>query len=92
MSYKKAICEGSVEFTDVSFSYPNRKTVKVLKQLNLKVKRGMTIALVGSSGCGKSTTIQLLERFYDVLQGSVVSSYSQMLIIFQYFPNQCFKW
>ena len=92
MFHKKAINEGSVEFTDVSFSYPNRKTVKVLKKLNLKVKRGMTIALVGSSGCGKSTTIQLLERFYDVLQGSVVSSYLQMLLIFQYFPNQCFKW
>jgi ABC-type multidrug transport system fused ATPase/permease subunit len=43
----------------------------VLKGLNLKVEQGQTIALVGSSGCGKSTTVQLLERFYDSLEGKV---------------------
>ncbi|TFJ96142.1 peptide methionine sulfoxide reductase MsrB [Platysternon megacephalum] len=44
---------------------------KILKGLNLKVQSGKTIALVGSSGCGKSTTIQLLQRFYDPVQGEI---------------------
>ncbi|ESO02187.1 hypothetical protein HELRODRAFT_188615 [Helobdella robusta] len=69
---KPTSCQGTVEFKEVSFAYPNRKAVTVLKKLNLSVSRGKTVALVGSSGCGKSTSIQLLERFYDVLQGSVM--------------------
>jgi len=44
----------------------------VLKGLNLKVEQGKSIALVGSSGCGKSTTVQLLERFYESAEGEVV--------------------
>jgi len=44
---------------------------QILNGLNLKVSRGQTAALVGSSGCGKSTTIQLLQRFYDPQQGEV---------------------
>ena len=51
-----------------------RPTVAVLRGLSLKVEQGHTIALVGASGCGKSTTVQLLERFYDVPEGQVVSS------------------
>jgi len=66
-------CQGTVEFKESEFSYPNRPTVKVLKGINLKVQKGQTIALVGSSGCGKSTTVQLLERLYDVSAGQVVS-------------------
>lgn len=38
----------------------------------MKIKKGQTLALVGSSGCGKSTSIQLLERFYDPVEGQVV--------------------
>lgn len=64
--------EGNVCFQDVKFRYPSRPDVPVLKGLRLRVKKGQTLALVGSSGCGKSTTIQLLERFYDPLQGTVV--------------------
>ncbi|NXX25835.1 MDR1 protein, partial [Nicator chloris] len=44
---------------------------QILKGLNLKVQTGKTIALVGASGCGKSTTVQLLQRFYDPDQGEV---------------------
>lgn len=43
----------------------------MLQGLNLKVSVGKTVALVGSSGCGKSTTVQLIQRFYDVSSGSV---------------------
>ena len=70
---------GTVEFTDVEFRYPTRLTVPVLQELNLRVNPGQTLALVGSSGCGKSTVIQLLERFYHPQDGKVVSS----LVLFQ---------
>lgn len=64
--------DGNVCFDDVRFNYPSRPDVPILHGLNLKVKKGETLALVGSSGCGKSTTIQLLERFYDAREGRVV--------------------
>ncbi|TWW79227.1 Multidrug resistance protein 1 [Takifugu flavidus] len=63
--------DGNVLFEDVKFNYPSRPDVPVLQGLNLKVQKGETLALVGSSGCGKSTTIQLLERFYDPREGRV---------------------
>jgi len=65
-------CQGVVEFKDVHFAYPTRPTVPVLRGMNVKVGRGETYALVGSSGCGKSTSVQLLQRFYDTLQGEVM--------------------
>lgn len=61
-----------MSFEDVKFNYPSRPDVPILQGLKLKVKKGETLALVGSSGCGKSTTIQLLERFYDPREGRVV--------------------
>lgn len=64
--------DGNVHFDHVKFNYPSRPDVPILRGLNLKVKKGETLALVGSSGCGKSTTIQLLERFYDPREGRVV--------------------
>lgn len=64
-------------FSDVVFNYPTRPDIPVLQGLNLQVKKGQTLALVGSSGCGKSTVVQLLERFYDTLAGKVVSILSQ---------------
>uniref|UniRef100_A0A672TVB7 ATP-binding cassette sub-family B member 5 n=1 Tax=Strigops habroptila TaxID=2489341 RepID=A0A672TVB7_STRHB len=69
--YKPDRLIGEIEFRNVHFSYPSRPDVKVLKGLNLKVQTGKTIALVGASGCGKSTTIQLLQRFYDPVEGEV---------------------
>ncbi|XP_053914028.1 ATP-dependent translocase ABCB1 isoform X2 [Cuculus canorus] len=64
--------EGNITIRDVSFNYPNRPQVKILQGLNLKVEKGQTLALVGSSGCGKSTVVQLLERFYDPLDGEML--------------------
>ncbi|KAJ3406830.1 GTPase-activating protein [Chytridiales sp. JEL 0842] len=63
--------QGVVEFKDVRFVYPTRPNIKILRGLNVRVKPGQFVALVGSSGCGKSTTIGLLERFYDPLSGEV---------------------
>lgn len=64
--------EGNVTFNEVVFNYPTRPDIPVLQGLSLEVKKGQTLALVGSSGCGKSTVVQLLERFYDPLAGSVL--------------------
>lgn len=63
--------EGLIEFRDVHFRYPSRPDVPVLRGLNLTVKPGQYVALVGASGCGKSTTIAMMERFYDPLAGGV---------------------
>uniref|UniRef100_A0A8C3KT74 ATP binding cassette subfamily B member 1 n=1 Tax=Calidris pygmaea TaxID=425635 RepID=A0A8C3KT74_9CHAR len=63
---------GNITIKEVSFNYPNRPEVKILQGLNLKVEKGQTLALVGSSGCGKSTVVQLLERFYDPLDGEML--------------------
>ncbi|KAB0375847.1 hypothetical protein FD755_012490 [Muntiacus reevesi] len=54
--------KGNLEFKDVHFSYPARPDVKILKGLNLRVESGQTVALVGNSGCGKSTVVQLVQR------------------------------
>uniref|UniRef100_A0A8C0ZHL9 ABC-type xenobiotic transporter n=1 Tax=Cyanistes caeruleus TaxID=156563 RepID=A0A8C0ZHL9_CYACU len=69
--YKPDKLVGEIEFRNIHFSYPSRPDVKILKGLNLKVQTGKTIALVGASGCGKSTTVQLLQRFYDPDQGEI---------------------
>ena len=68
----------TVEFRNVRFHYPNRSEIEVLKGLSLTVEPGQTVALVGASGCGKSTTMQLMERFYDPDTGSVVSCMTQI--------------
>ncbi|KAK9244769.1 P-loop containing nucleoside triphosphate hydrolase protein [Lipomyces tetrasporus] len=64
--------QGDIEFRDVHFRYPTRPEVPVLKGLNITVKKGQYAALVGMSGCGKSTTIALVESFYRPLAGQVL--------------------
>ncbi|KAF8825577.1 hypothetical protein HHX47_DHR6000094 [Lentinula edodes] len=60
-----------IVFHDVEFSYPSRPDVPVLKGLNLSIAPGETVALVGASGCGKSTVAQLIQRLYEPSSGSV---------------------
>ncbi|XP_055468722.1 phosphatidylcholine translocator ABCB4 isoform X2 [Psammomys obesus] len=69
--HKPDSIKGNLEFSDVHFSYPSRPNIKILKGLNLKVQSGQTVALVGNSGCGKSTTVQLLQRLYDPTEGTI---------------------
>uniref|UniRef100_A0A8C6KUJ4 Bile salt export pump n=1 Tax=Nothobranchius furzeri TaxID=105023 RepID=A0A8C6KUJ4_NOTFU len=64
--------KGNIEFIDCKFTYPTRPDIQVLNGLNVSVKPGQTLAFVGSSGCGKSTSVQLLERFYDPDHGRVL--------------------
>ena len=62
----------SINFNNVSFSYPTKKKVKIIDNLNLNIKPGKTIAIVGSSGSGKTTLTNLLLRFYDVNEGQIL--------------------
>uniref|UniRef100_A0A3B3R3I7 ATP-binding cassette, sub-family B (MDR/TAP), member 11a n=1 Tax=Paramormyrops kingsleyae TaxID=1676925 RepID=A0A3B3R3I7_9TELE len=64
--------KGEIEFVNCRFTYPSRPDIQVLNGLVVSVKPGQTLAFVGSSGCGKSTSIQLLERFYDPDDGRVL--------------------
>ncbi|KAK9477912.1 P-loop containing nucleoside triphosphate hydrolase protein [Lipomyces japonicus] len=64
--------KGKIEFKNVHFRYPTRPQVPVLRGLNLTINPGQYVALVGSSGCGKSTTIGLMESFYTPLAGEIL--------------------
>jgi ATP-binding cassette, subfamily B, bacterial len=61
----------SVQLSAVTFHYPSRPLQAALRDMNLEVQRGETVALVGPSGAGKSTVLQLLLRYYDAQQGAV---------------------
>jgi len=63
---------GNLSFRNVSFSYPNGENLVVLENFNLEIAAGETVALVGRTGCGKSTVARLLPRFYDVTDGSIL--------------------
>lgn len=62
--------DGEVEFKDVSFKYPDAEEY-VLEHISFSAKKGETIAFIGATGCGKSTAINLIPRFYDVTDGEV---------------------
>lgn len=62
---------GQVTFENVHFSYPQRKDITVLNGINLSIDKNQTVALVGSSGAGKSTIASLLLKYYDINQGSI---------------------
>ena len=61
---------GMISFKKVSFKYPTRDKL-VLNQLDLKIPAGAKVALVGGSGCGKSTITNILLRFYDITSGKI---------------------
>lgn len=64
--------KGDIEFRDVRFSYPTRPEGSIMEGLNLKIPAGTSLAIVGSSGSGKSTIAALLVRFYDPTSGSIL--------------------
>lgn len=71
LTYKTIKLNGEIEFKGVSFSYPSRKEYTVLNDLNFVIRPGEKVALVGKSGSGKSTIINLLMRFYPLTQGFI---------------------
>ena len=68
---KKDKLEGKIQFKDVSFAYPTKPDMDVLNKINFTINQGEKVALVGESGCGKTTITYLIERFYDVKSGSL---------------------
>ncbi len=63
---------GLVEFRDVSFSYPGMGAERVLSHVNLTIRPGETLGILGATGCGKSTLVSLIPRFYDATEGQVL--------------------
>lgn len=63
--------QGTVEFRNVSFKYPDAEDY-VLENISFKANKGETVALIGATGCGKSTTINMIPRFYDATEGEVL--------------------
>jgi ATP-binding cassette subfamily B protein len=71
-SHENAPLKGEINFVDVNFSYPSRPEIPVLKDINIRIPSGHKIALVGHSGAGKSTIVQLLMRFYPLASGQIL--------------------
>jgi ATP-binding cassette, subfamily B (MDR/TAP), member 1 len=72
MSKDKPTTTGSIIFRNVSLGYKSRPNAPVFTNLNLTIKAGETIALVGRSGAGKTSLISLIERFYDPTSGAIL--------------------
>ncbi|CAF4073550.1 unnamed protein product, partial [Adineta steineri] len=73
--------DGHIKLQNIEFCYPNRPKVQVLKDFNLTIKPNKQIALVGASGCGKSTIIQLLEHFYNPKSGQILIDKNDLLTL-----------
>ena len=67
----KEIKDGSIEFNNVSFSYVKKKDKECLKNINIKIKSGETIGIIGGTGVGKSSFVNLIPRLYDATEGEV---------------------
>lgn len=66
------VCDGSVEFKNVSFKYNENAEKNVLSDINISIKAGETIGIIGGTGSAKSTLVQLIPRLYDVTEGQVL--------------------
>lgn len=69
---QKQVTEGRIEFKDVSFRYYKENEEKVLDQISLKIEPGQTVGIIGSTGCGKTTLVQMIPRLYDADAGEVL--------------------
>ena len=69
---EKTKVHGRIEFEHVSFAYPGMGDKKILQDINLSINPGETFAILGSTGCGKTSLIQLIPRFYDATEGRVL--------------------
>ena len=67
----KKVENGSIEFKNVSFSYVGNKKKECLKNINIKIKSGETVGIIGGIGSGKSTLVSLIPRLYDATEGKV---------------------
>lgn len=67
----KEVKNGEIEFNNVSFSYVNKKDKECLKNINIKIKSGETIGIIGGTGAGKSSFVNLIPRLYDATEGEV---------------------
>lgn len=68
----KNVKDGSIEFKNVAFSYIGKKEKEVLKEISLKIKSGETIGIIGGTGVGKSSLVNLIPRLYDVTEGELL--------------------
>lgn len=68
---QQSLDDGSISLKNIEFHYPSKTEVKVIEKIDIEVAKNKTVALVGTSGCGKSTIIQLVERFYDPDNGNI---------------------
>jgi ATP-binding cassette subfamily B multidrug efflux pump len=69
---KETAVKGKVEFKNVSFAYPGMDNENVIENFNLVINPGETIGILGATGCGKSSLVNLIPRFYDVTKGEVL--------------------
>ena len=95
MNHNRDRAQGNLSFRGIYFNYPSRPEQNILNGLSFGANKGETVALVGSSGCGKSTSIQLLEQFYECSKGKIVSiqdSTIYLSITLLYISQLVFGW